>query len=196
MTGHEEPAGADNALARAVAVNERVKEVRGKAGEVELVALNAVLAAHRAGGHARGFGVVSGELRALSDGLNAAARELVAVIAGMVRDTAQALKQRHRLRLLNRANPGGALAGLLGRKHGELAQQEQTLRAAQRRAAGQVAGIWRLSVLGQGLARNAGIEASHSGQYAAALRQVAGAIQAAVAQMAAAVDRTRLQIEA
>ncbi|MCC7548294.1 MAG: hypothetical protein IT532_11070 [Burkholderiales bacterium] len=65
----ERNSSAAAALARVVLINEDIKQVVRSAFAINLMALNAILVARRAGTAAAGFGVVAGEMRELSTSL-------------------------------------------------------------------------------------------------------------------------------
>ena len=60
-----------SALQQSVLIHEEVKVVVVSCFEINLMGLNAIILAKKAGVHARGFGVISGELRSLSLALQA-----------------------------------------------------------------------------------------------------------------------------
>lgn len=185
-------------LTRMAVANEHVKEVLRISAEVNLVALNAMLAAHSAGEGSRGFGVVSSELRALSRSLDREMLRLVETFSGVVRGTAMLQKQRHILRLLHAANRGRRaserLDGLLRRKGGELQEADRAIRSRREYVHNQVERTLRLCETGHALARSAKIEAVYGGAMAATLRQVADQIEAAVGQILAALKQIQIQM--
>jgi methyl-accepting chemotaxis protein len=180
------------------AANEHVKEVLRISAEVNLVALNAMLAAHSAGEGSRGFGVVSSELRGLSRGLDREMLKLVETFSGVVRDTAVLQKQRHILGLLHAASRGERaterLGGLLRRKESELLEADQAIRAKRQHVENQVERTLRLCATGHALARSAKIEAVYGGAMVATLRQVANQIEDAVGQILAALRQIQFQM--
>ncbi|HXU94224.1 MAG TPA: hypothetical protein VFP33_11285 [Gallionella sp.] len=187
-----------NGLTRMAIANEHVKEVLRVSAEVNLVALNAMLAAHSAGEGSCGFGVVSSELRALSRSLDREMLNLVETFSGVVRDTAGMQKQRRILRLLNRANQGEQAAGLLGdllsRKENELQEAGRMIRDRQLAVGSQVDRTLRLCATGHALARSAKIEAVYGGAMVATLRQVANQIEDAVSQILATLKQIQVQM--
>lgn len=194
----------ENSLARSdglrqmAVANEHVKEVMRISSEVNLVALNAMLAAHSAGEGSRGFGVVSSELRELSRRLDREMLSLVETFSDVVRDTAVQQKQRHMLRLLSLANQGGQSASLLGglllRKENELREENRIIRAKRQFVESKVEHTLRLCSTGHALARSAKIEAVYGGAMTATLRQVANQIEVAVGQILAALKQIQVQM--
>ncbi|WP_212784959.1 hypothetical protein [Ferrigenium kumadai] len=187
-----------NGLTRMAIANEHVKEVLRVSAEVNLVALNAMLAAHSAGEGSRGFGVVSSELRALSRSLDREMLNLVETFSGVVRDTAGLQKQRRILWLLNRANQGDQAASLLGdllsRKGNELHEAGRMIRDRQLAVGAQVDRTLRLCATGHALARSAKIEAVYGGSMVVTLRQVANQIEEAVSHILATLKQIQVQM--
>lgn len=194
----EESLARSDGLAQMALANEYVKEVMRISSEVNLVALNAMLAAHGAGEGSRGFGVVSSELRALSRRLDGEMLALVETFSGVVRDTAVLQKQRRILRLLNVANRNDRTAGLLGglllRKGNELREADRTIRERRQSVESQVGRTLRLCATGHALARSAKIEAVYGGAMVATLRQVANQIEDAVSEILAALKQIQVQM--
>lgn len=185
-------------LMQMAAANEHVKEVLRISAEVNLVALNAMLAAHSAGEGSRGFGVVSSELRSLSRSLDREMLKLVETFSGVVRGTAVLQKQRRTLRLLDEANQGERatvlLGGLLDRKCRELEEADRAIRSSRQYVETQVGRTLRLCATGHALARSAKIESVYGGTMVATLRQVANQIEEAVARILAALRQIQLQM--
>ncbi len=195
----DETLARSDGLARMAVANEHVKEVLRISAEVNLVALNAMLAAHGAGEGSRGFGVVSSELRTLSRSLDREMFKLVETFSGVVRGTAVLQKQRRMLRLLHEAEGGtglGAeeLADLLRRKGSELLQADQAIRLKRQYVQNQVERTLRLCATGHALARSAKIESVYGGAMVATLRQVANQIEEAVGRILAALKQIQLQM--
>jgi hypothetical protein len=196
--GFNESLARSDGLARMAVANEHVKEVLRISAEVNLVALNAMLAAHGAGEGSRGFGVVSSELRALSRSLDREMLKLVETFSGVVRGTAVLQKQRRMLRLLHEAKGAGhgaaELANLLRRKGGELQQADQAIRSRRQYVEAQVERTLRLCSTGHALARSAKIESVYGGAMVATLRQVADQIEEAVGRILAALKQIQVQM--
>lgn len=194
----DEALARNDGLVRMAVANEHVKEVLRISAEVNLVALNAMLAAHGAGEGARGFGVVSSELRTLSRSLDQEMLKLVETFSGVVRGTAVLQKQRRILRLLNQANrgerAGTLLGGLLQHKNGELQEADLVIRTRRQYVENQVARTLRLCATGHALARSAKIEAIYGGAMAATLRHVAEQIEVAVGRILAELKQIQLQM--
>lgn len=196
--GFRESLTQSDGLMRMAAANEHVKDVLRISAEVNLVALNAMLAAHGAGEGSRGFGVVSSELRALSRGLDREMLKLVETFSGVVRGTAVLQQQRRMLRLLHEAQGAGrgaeTLAALLQRKGCELQEADRAIRSRRQYVATQVERTLRLCETGHALARSAKIESVYGGAMVATLRQVANQIEEAVGRILAALKQIQVQM--
>lgn len=196
----DEALALDDGLMRMAVANEYVKEVLRISAEVNLVALNAMLAAHGAGEGSRGFGVVSSELRALSRNLDREMLKLVETFSGVVRGTAVLQKQRRMLRLLHAAKGVGhgadELIKLLQCKTRELEEADLTIHSRRQYVQNQVERTLRLCATGHALARSAKIESVYGGAMVATLRQVAEQIEIAVGQILAALKQIQLQMAA
>jgi len=185
-------------LRQMAVVNEYVKEVLRISAEVNLVALNAMLAAHQAGESSRGFGVVSSELRVLSGKLDKEMLYLVELVSGAVRDTAVLQRRRRILRLLNIANQGERAASLLGdvlaREVVALHEASRVIQARKQLLRVQVLRTLKLCATGNALARSAKIESVYGGVMLGTLRQVANRIESAVDEILATLKQIQVQM--
>ena len=78
MTNRGPQAGVD--LLRIVRINEQIKRVVGVSFKINIMALNAIFLAKRAGTAALGFGVLSNELRIFSQDL----RDFMSSLTGLI----------------------------------------------------------------------------------------------------------------
>lgn len=171
-------------LHRVIALNEELKAVLQVSREVELEAINAMLAARRAGDAVRGFGVVSSELRNFSGRLSGFMTDLSADISMLVHGVADLTRSRNMRRHLANAHQScGGCAGLLP----ALAQMDQALaRAADANTRGWLRvrkGIRhsvRLCDAGRALSRSARIEAVYGGAMRDELVQAGMAMEATI----------------
>lgn len=183
MTGG---AGAGEDLRRIVRINEEVKAVVAVAFRINLMALNAIFLAKRAGINARGFGVLSNELRVFSQDLRTQMQALTAHIHGCVRDVSVVLQDIRNTRLLRAAVagvPALRLDDLVRRRERLNAEHQQhlaTLRQQLRRA---LEDAFQLVELGGVLAKSAKIEAAYGQGFAAALTQVSGEFDGVVEEI-------------
>ncbi len=173
----EEGSAAALELRRIVGINEQIKSIVATAFKINLMALNAIFLAKKAGRAALGFGVLSNELRGFSVQLGEQMAELRQLTSGSVSLVTDLLKGARRVRLMDRTNAQsqGRAATLLKRVTGSAGfgdtgdrrlaslRQEFTLRLDD---------TARLVELGSVLARSAKIEAAYGGAYSTSLMQV------------------------
>jgi methyl-accepting chemotaxis protein len=177
-------AGTD--LLRIIRINEEIKAVVGVAFKINIMALNAIFLAKRAGTAALGFGVLSNELRVFSQDLRTCMGGLNVLIHRCVNDVSVVLQDIRHTRLLRQAVAGSsrpALAAVVRRR--ELANDEHqahlsSLRRQLQRALEDAA---QLVELGGVLAKTAKIEAAYGQAYAASLAQVSGEFDGVVEEI-------------
>ena len=92
-----------SALHQSVLIHEEVKVVIRNCFEINLMGLNAILLAKKAGESARGFGVISGELRLLSLELQTAMQRLALLTQELLATATQRLQAERRLSKLDDA---------------------------------------------------------------------------------------------
>jgi hypothetical protein len=85
----------------AVSINEGLKNVIAISSQINIVAMNAILVAKRAGQQSAGFRVVAMELRLFSQKIEERMAILGALIFQLVRSIAELQKMKKRLQLLN-----------------------------------------------------------------------------------------------
>lgn len=192
--------GQARALHRMVVVNERIKDVIQISAALNMVAINAMLVAKRAGARSLGFGVVSSELRVFSRKLIDEMEHLGGEIAVLVRDTAamRKLERMHRLleiTLAQNARNAPLLStalqrnALLYRDMSESVMQDVSqLHTLLLRSV-------RLCDAGYSLARSAKVEAAYGGDMSHALRQVADHIEEVVAPISPLLKSLRMELE-
>lgn len=175
-------------LARIVRVNEEIKAIVATAFRINLMALNAIFLAKRAGNAALGFGVLSNELRRFAQDLTrnmASLREMtsgsVGSVTGVVQQQRIAAILTAALRLSGEGVPGAREA----RKRGSvrLAEQQARLRSLDLRLRVAVEETQQLVELGGVLARSAKIEAAYGGGFSPALMQVSTDFAEVIAQI-------------
>lgn len=175
--GRDRGGDASLELRRIVGINEEIKSIVATAFKINLMALNAIFLAKRAGRAALGFGVLSNELRGFSVELSEQMRGLRELTSGSVKLVTDLVKEARRARIMERTDTqsqGRAhtiLRAVTGRamrqpgENGELA----TLRF---QLTQRLDDTWRLVELGSVLARSAKIEAAYGGGFSAPLMQV------------------------
>lgn len=179
-------AGADD-MRRVVGVNEEIKGVVRVARALSVEAINAMLAARRAGMTVRGFAVVSIELRAFSGKLQALMDELAGDLADLVRAVAKLSKdlrrRRHLTTALTMSGDSPMMAASLGRIDLVLACMALANAKVWRRVRRVIAQALRLCDVGRALARGAKIEAVYGGALSAQLSQVGEVIERTIEQI-------------
>ncbi|MCA1937482.1 chemotaxis protein [Azonexus hydrophilus] len=164
-------------LLRIVRINEEIKAVVGVAFKINIMALNAIFLAKRAGTAALGFGVLSNELRVFSQDLRTCMGGLSGLIHRCVNEVSVVLQDVRHIRLLREAVAGTSRPELgLALKRRELANGEHQARLASLRRQLQRAldDAFQLVELGGVLAKSAKIEAAYGQGFAGALAQVSG----------------------
>ena len=185
-------AGVD--LLRIVRINEEIKSVVNVAFKINIMALNAIFLAKRAGTAARGFGVLSNELRVFSQDLRDCMSSLTGLVHGCVNDVSLMLQDIRHTRLLREAvalSQGAQIAAVLARREVEnerhatsLARQRKQLKRALEEA-------FRMVELGGVLAKSAKIEAAYGQSFAVPLGQVSGEFDGIVEEIRVSLESLR-----
>lgn len=164
-------------LLRIVRINEEIKAVVGVSFKINIMALNAIFLAKRAGTAALGFGVLSNELRVFSQDLRSCMGGLSGLIHRCVNEVSVVLQDVRHTKLLREAVAGTSRPELgLALKRRELDNGEHQARLASLRRQLQRAleDAFQLVELGGVLAKSAKIEAAYGQGFAGALAQVSG----------------------
>lgn len=179
MTNSHSSAEAGRELRRIVRINEEIKIVVATAFKINLMAMNAIFLAKRAGQSALGFGVLSNELRRFASDLQQQMAGLREATYGSVATVTAMLKQSRISRLLERARieaqgEGKDLIQSLANRRDEstLAQSDEQMALLNRRLSHMIADTAQLVELGSVLARSAKIEAAYGGAFSVSLMQV------------------------
>ncbi|WP_240327658.1 methyl-accepting chemotaxis protein [Dechloromonas sp. HYN0024] len=181
-------------LLRIVRINEEIKSIVGVAFKINIMALNAIFLAKRAGTAARGFGVLSNELRVFSQDLRDSMAGLTALIHACVAEVSLVLQDIRHTRLLRQAvetSRVGRLTEVLAereRKSTEHAQHLVGLRKQLKRA---LDDAFQLVELGGMLAKSAKIEAAYGQAFAVPLSQVSGEFDGVVEEIRASLEALR-----
>lgn len=168
-------AGAD--LLRIVRINEEIKAVVGVAFKINIMALNAIFLAKRAGTTALGFGVLSNELRVFSQDLRTCMGSLTDLIHRCVNEVSVVLQDIRHTKLLKQAvvmSPNGRGNDILVRRESDNAGHRARLGALRRQLQRSLEDAFRLVELGGVLAKSAKIEAAYGQAFAGPLAQVSG----------------------
>lgn len=166
-------AGAD--LACIVGINEEIKRVVAVSFKINIMALNAIFMAKRAGTAALGFGVLSNELRVFSENLRQCMALLTDLIHRCVIDVSLLLRDLRLTRLLHAAMQraaGTVQSDVLSRRSASNAAHLQRLQHLRRQLKEAMEDAFRLVELGGVLAKSAKIEAAYGQGFAASLSQV------------------------
>lgn len=166
-------------LRRIVRINEEIKSVVATAFKINLMAMNAIFLAKRAGQSALGFGVLSNELRRFAMDLQQQMGSLREMTYGSVATVTALVKQSRLNRLLERtlANSTGDgkvfVERLIRTRHRDVMEKRQDqIVTLNRRLSQMIADTTQLVELGSVLARSAKIEAAYGGSFSASLMQV------------------------
>lgn len=184
----------ESQLARIVRSNEEIKSIVATAFKINLMALNAIFLAKRAGTAALGFGVLSNELRRFAQDLTQQMALLREMTAESVTAVSSLMQQRRLDRILDlavRACEGKEIAGLdvvMARAEAAFGEKFQRLRQFDKVLHRALESTGQLVELGGVLARSAKIEAAYGGQYSSSLMQVS-------TDFAEVIDQIKLSLE-
>ena len=177
MAGMSQETGQE--LRRIVRTNEEIKRVVATAFKINLMAMNAIFLAKRAGQSALGFGVLSNELRRFAMDLQKQMSQLREMTYGSVATVTALVKQARLNRVLERARKESSGIGrslieefLRTRHNVAFSRHNEQIAALNRRLSQMIADTTQLVELGSVLARSAKIEAAYGGTFSAALMQV------------------------
>lgn len=164
-------------LQNTVLINENIKMVIWNCFEINLMGLNAILLAKRAGRMARGFGVISGELRELSLQLQGSMNRLSCASQDMLAETSHSMTQERRSQMLLRTaavseNNALYLAETLQRTRQAADENTARLRVVHQRLAEYIDEAYQACVFGVVIARAARIESAYSGEHANVLAEL------------------------
>lgn len=181
-------------LLRIVRFNEEIKRVVGVSVKINIMALNAIFLAKRAGTAALGFGVLSNELRVFSQDLRNCMASLTRQIHDCVVELSVVLQDNRQAAFLAEAvrlAPASAAVAILARRRAEndvhakrLARLRQQLQRALEEA-------FRMVELGGVLAKSAKIEAAYGQGFAGSLAQVSGEFDGVVEEIRVSLEALR-----
>lgn len=191
-TGKAPQAGLD--LLRIVRINEEIKSVVSIAFKINIMALNAIFLAKRAGAAARGFGVLSNELRSFSQDLRDCMASLTGLIDACVTEVSVVLQDIRHTRLLRQAVQLSAWAGgndVLARRQFESDRHAQRLASRRKQLQRALEDAFQMVELGGVLAKSAKIEAAYGQSFAAPLAQVSGEFDGVVEEIRKSLESLR-----
>ena len=193
--GAASPSGAALDLLRIVRINEEIKRVVAVAFKINIMALNAIFLAKRAGNAALGFGVLSNELRVFSKDLRAGMMVLTRLIHEAVSEVSVVLQESRQDAIFRRTAAGLAdparLRPVLDRRDARHAARAERISALRRELRTAVEDAARLVELGGVLAKSAKIEAAYGAGFAGSLGQVSGEFDGIVEEIRASLDKLR-----
>ncbi|MBA3032614.1 MAG: chemotaxis protein [Gammaproteobacteria bacterium] len=177
-------------LRRIVRINEEIKTVVARAFKTNLMAMNAIFLAKRAGQSALGFGVLSNELRQFAMDLQKQMAQLREMTHGSVAKLTALLRQARLSRVFERTRNESTGTGRMlidefmkNRQNTADARQSEQIAAHNRRLTQMIADTAQLAELGGVLARSAKIEAAYGGPFSAALTQVSSDFERTIGEI-------------
>ncbi len=188
-------AGAGTDLLSIVRINEEIKRVVKVSFKINIMALNAIFLAKRAGTAALGFGVLSNELRVFSQDLRDCMDALTKLIHECVNEVSIVLQDVRFARLLDDAAAMSAHypnAQVVKKAHDDNTRHHESnlsvLRAKLRRA---MEDAFQMVELGGVLAKSAKIEAAYGQAFAGSLAQVSGEFDGIVEEIRVSLESLR-----
>ena len=185
----------DTDLSRIVRINEEIKRVVGVSVKINIMALNAIFLAKRAGTAALGFGVLSNELRVFSQDLRNCMESLNSLIHACVNQVSVGLQGIRKVRLLREAaamsQNKSSIAGVLQTRELENEQRVQQLNRLRRQLKSALEEVFRMVELGGVLAKSAKIEAAYGQGFASSLSQVSGEFDKVVDEIHSSLESLR-----
>jgi len=181
-------------LLRIVRINEEIKSVVGVAFKINIMALNAIFLAKRAGTAALGFGVLSNELRVFSQDLRDGMSSLTGLIYGCVNEVSLVLRDIRHTRLLRQAVEQSSVARLssvLAARETKNEQHTRHLANLRKQLRSALDDAFRMVELGGVLAKSAKIEAAYGQSFAVPLAQVSGEFDSVVEEIRASLESLR-----
>jgi methyl-accepting chemotaxis protein len=190
-----EPKGSALDLLHIVRINEEIKAVVAVAFKINIMALNAIFLAKRAGTAALGFGVLSNELRSFSGQL----RETMLSLNGLIHDSVAEVSV---LLLDSRyssifaaaaaeAPSSARIRAVLEHRESRTAEYRAKLSILRRSLRSSVEDAFRLVELGGVLAKSAKIEAAYGASFSVSLSQVSSEFDGIVEEIRGSLDTLR-----
>lgn len=190
-----EPPQAGTDLLGIVRINEEVKRVVGVSVKINIMALNAIFLAKRAGTAALGFGVLSNELRVFSKDLRVCMESLTGLIHACVNQVSVGLQGIRLAHLLSQAAEMAprqkSVADILLGHEQENERRALKLTALRRQLKDALEDAFRMVELGGVLAKSAKIEAAYGQSFAVPLAQVSGEFDGVVEEIRGSLELLR-----
>lgn len=182
-------------LRRIVRINEEIKKVVTTAFKINLMAMNAIFLAKRAGQSALGFGVLSNELRRFAmdlqrqmETLRTATTDSVAVVTGLVKQTRVERIFQRTLAVSKGQGRRMVEACLRARNDRYSSDESGGVTALNRRLSQMISDTAQLVELGSVLARSAKIEAAYGGTFSTSLMQVSSDFEQTISDIQKSLD--------
>ena len=189
------PLQAETDLMRIVRINEEIKRVVGVSVKINIMALNAIFLAKRAGTAALGFGVLSNELRVFSQDLRSCMESLNGLIHACVNQVSVGLQGIRFVRLLSEAAALApkqqAVARVLSNHEQENGRRAEKLTTLRRQLKNALDDAFQMVELGGVLAKSAKIEAAYGQAFAPSLAQVSGEFDGVVEEIRGSLESLR-----
>ncbi|MDO8932638.1 MAG: chemotaxis protein [Rhodocyclaceae bacterium] len=194
MMGYE---GQDSGreLRRIVRINEEIKIVVKTAYRINLMAMNAIFLAKRAGQSALGFGVLSNELRRFATDLEQQMIALGQATGGSVVTVTAMVKEARIVSVLERARAQSDGVGreiidefLRRRRTTTLTDRQDQVAALNRNLSMMIESTASLVEMGGVLARSAKIEAAYGGGFSQSLKQVSSDFEGTIGEIRKSLD--------
>lgn len=183
-------------LRRIVRINEEIKTVIATAFTINLMAMNAIFLAKRAGTAALGFGVLSNELRRFAIDLQKQMAMLSEMTYDSVSTVTALLKQARLNQVLEKTLDVSSGVGkglvenvLRNRLDGALAERQEQSGAVSRRLSQMITDTVQLVELGSVLARSAKIEAAYGGNLSIPLTQVSSDFEQSISEIQRSLEK-------
>ena len=177
-----------------VRINEEIKMVVAVSFKINIMALNAIFLAKRAGTTALGFGVLSNELRVFSQDLRTCMASLTGLIHGCVNEVSVVLQEIRFSRLLREAatmSPHYPTEKFMQKREDVNQAHAQVLASLRTQLKRSLEDAFRMVELGGVLAKSAKIEAAYGQSFAPALAQVSGEFDGIVEEIRASLESLR-----
>jgi len=181
-------------LLRIVRINEEIKRVVAVSFKINIMALNAIFLAKRAGTAARGFAVLSNEFRSFSEELRSSMAALTSMVYSCVNEVSMVLQEMRFTRLLQEASQlssHASLAPMLRRRGLENVTHQENLARLRSQLRRALDDAFQMVELGGVLAKSAKIEAAYGQSFAASLSQVSGEFDHIVEEIRASLESLR-----
>lgn len=181
-------------LLRIVRINEQIKVVVGVSFKINIMALNAIFLAKRAGTAALGFGVLSNELRVFSQDLRTCMASLTTLIHDCVNEVSVVLQDIRHTRLLREAAemaPDSQAVRVLAAREAENEKHDQQLASLRKQLKRALEDAFQMVELGGVLAKSAKIEAAYGQTFAVPLAQVSGEFDGIVEEIRSSLESLR-----